>query len=280
MKKILLVLDAIHIDTALIHFACNIANLSHSKLTGIFFGNFEEEDTEVKMEFGVPYIDEVATVHNMGGRVSRQQKLEEHIRFFKRTCAVKGVRCQVQCDNVSYGSESVIEATRFADLIILQASTTRHSKPEEAPTGFVKEILATAECPVLVAPAKPAEIEAIVFAYDGSRSAVFAMKQFTYFFPELADKKAIVLQVNKEEDLPVTEREQLGNWLRLHYSSIGFQLLQGRPSEELYAYLSNCQSTMVVMGGYGRGWLSELFKPATAAPLLKTINLPFFITHC
>jgi nucleotide-binding universal stress UspA family protein len=36
---------------------------------------------------------------------------------------------------------------------------------------------------------------------------------------------------------------------------------------------------MVVMGAYGRNWLSGLFKPATAGLLLKTINLPFFITH-
>jgi hypothetical protein len=34
-----------------------------------------------------------------------------------------------------------------------------------------------------------------------------------------------------------------------------------------------------VMGAYGRSWLSGLFKPATAGLLLKTINLPFFITH-
>jgi hypothetical protein len=272
MKKILLVLDAEHIDTELIHFACNFATLSHSSLTGLFFGNYEEEQPQVEVEFGAPYIEE-PPVYSIGPNISLQQ-LEDHITLFKRTCAVRGVRCQVQFNNNSYGSEYIIEESRFSDLLIIKASATRERKLKETPTPFVKDVLAASECPVLVAPNSLAEIKEIVFAYDGSRSAVFAIKQFTYLFPELADKKAIALQVNKDEDLPVTEQEHLGKWLRLHYSSIGFQVLKGKATEELFAYLYNRQHTIVVMGAYGRNGLSELIKPATASPLLKTLHHP------
>ncbi|MFL5743522.1 MAG: hypothetical protein ACJ751_02570 [Niastella sp.] len=278
MKKILLVLDASHIDAELIQFACNFATLSHSTLTGLFFGNYEEEAPEVQMEFGAPYIEE-PPVYSLGPNISLQQ-LEDSISLFKKIGAVRGVRCQVQFNNNSYGAESIIEESRFSDLLIIKASATRESRSKETPTPFVKDVLAAAECPVLVAPTNLAEIKEVIFAYDGSRSAVFAIKQFTYLFPELADKKAVVLQVNKDEDMPVTEQEHLGKWLRLHYSSIGFQVLQGKATEELFAYLYDRQHTIVVMGAYGRNGLSELIKPATASPLLKTIDLPFFITHC
>jgi hypothetical protein len=278
MKKILLVLDASHIDTELIHFACNFATFSHSTLTGLFFGNYEEETPEVQMEFGAPYIEE-PPVYSVGPNISLQQ-LEDSMTQFKKTCAVRGIRCQVQFNNNSYGAESIIEESRFSDLLIIKASATRERRSKDTPTPFVKDVLAAAECPVLVAPTSLTEIKEIVFAYDGSRSAVFAIKQFTYLFPELAEKKAIVLQVNKDEDMPVTEQEHLGKWLRLHYSSIGFQVLLGKATEELFAYLYDRQNTIVVMGAYGRNGLSELIKPATASPLLKTINLPFFITHC
>src|SRR3954468_6973601 len=106
MKKVLLVLDAAHIDTELIHFACNYATLSHAIITGLFFGNYEEVP-EVKMEFGAPYIEE-PPVYSVGPNITLQQ-LEDHITLFKKTCAVRGVRCQVQFNNNSYGSESVIE---------------------------------------------------------------------------------------------------------------------------------------------------------------------------
>ncbi|OQP38812.1 hypothetical protein A4H97_19045 [Niastella yeongjuensis] len=263
MKKILLVLDAAHVDTEIIHFACNFATLSHSSLTGLFFGNYEEEAPDTKMEFGAPYIEE-PPVYSAGPNITLQQ-LEDHITQFKRSCAVRGVRCQVQFNNNSYGSESVIEESRFADLLIIKASATRERKWKDTPTPFVKDVLAAAECPVLVAPNSLAEIKEIVFAYDGSRSAVFAIKQFTYLFPELAEKKAIVLQVNKDDDMPVTEQDHLGKWLRLHYSSIGFKVLQGKATEALFTFLHDRQHTIVVMGAYGRNGLSELVKPATAA---------------
>jgi hypothetical protein len=276
MKKILLVLDADHVDTELIQFACNIATLSHSSLTGYFLTEPKEEDTVVNMAFGMPYVETVVT-HSLP-TVAEQKQLA-YIQQFERTCAVRGIRCQVQNDSARNAAELIIEESRFADLVIVQASMSFEKGLEETPTGLVKQVLAEAECPVLVAPLNLSGIDEIVFAYDGSRSAVFAIKQFTYLFPELADKKAIVLQVNKDDSEPVTDKDKLGKWLRMHYSSIGFQVLKGKPTEELYSRLLGRQNTLVVMGAFGRGWLSGLFKPATAGLLLKTIDLPFFITH-
>jgi hypothetical protein len=276
MKKILLALDADHADTAVIHFACNIATLTNSTLTGYFLSEPKEEETVVNMAFGMPYVE---TVVAQSIPTAAEQKQLAYIQQFERTCAVRGIRCQVLNNSARFAAESIIEESRFADLVIVQATLSFEKKPETAPTGLVKEILAEAECPVLVAPLNLAGIEEIVFAYDGSRSAVFAIKQFTYLFPELTDKKAIILQVNKEGSLPVTEKDKIGKWLRMHYSSIGFQVLQGNASEELYGWLLGKQNTIVVMGAFGRSWLSGLFKPATAGLLLKTINLPFFITH-
>lgn len=278
MKKILLAIDADHVDTEIIHFACNIATQTHSALTGFFLTPYREEEQVINMAFGMPYVENLVG-KEMPGMAAVKEKLELHISQFERTCAVKGVRCNVVCSNTQFAAQAILEESRFADLVIMQATTSFENKFEEAPTVFVKEVLAAAECPVLVAPLSLADIDEIVFAYDGSRAAVFAIKQFTYLFPELADKKAIVLQVNKEDTIPVTEKEKLGKWLRMHYSSIGFQVLHGKPTDELYGYLLGKQNTIVVMGAYGRNWLSELFKPATAGLLLKTINLPFFITH-
>lgn len=274
MKKILLAIDADHMDPDVIHFACNIATLSHSTLTGYFLCESSDEEPVVNMAFGMPFVDMVATEPT-----AAEQKQLVRIQQFERTCALRGVRCSVQNNSAQYAAESIYEESRFADLVIVQAALSFENKGEEAPTALVKQILANAECPVLVAPPNLSGIEEIVFAYDGSRSAVFAIKQFTYLFPELADKKAIVLQVNKDDSLPVTEKEKLGKWLRMHYSSIGFQVLQGKPSEVLYGHLLGKHQTIVVMGAFGRSWLSGLFKPATAGRLLKKINLPFFITH-
>jgi hypothetical protein len=276
MKKILLAVDADHVDIDVIRFACNIATFTHSTLTGYFLGEPREEDSAANIAFTARYNETVST-HCIPSIAERRQFA--FIQQFERTCAVKGIRCEVLNNSKRNAVQAILEESRFADLVIIQPTLSPDKKLEEAPTGLVKEILANAECPVLVAPQQSTGIEEIVFAYDGSRSAVFAIKQFTYLFPELADKKAIVLQVNKDDSLPVTEKEKLGKWLRMHYSGIGFQVLKGKASEELYGRLLGKQNTIVVMGAFGRSWLSGLFKPATAGLLLKTIKLPFFITH-
>jgi nucleotide-binding universal stress UspA family protein len=39
------------------------------------------------------------------------------------------------------------------------------------------------------------------------------------------------------------------------------------------------QDVVVVMGAYGRSYVSGFFKKSSADPLIKKIDLPIFITH-
>jgi hypothetical protein len=77
-------------------------------------------------------------------------------------------------------------------------STSFNKRYDGTPTELVKEILKETECHVIISPASFDGIAELIFAYDGSKSAAFAIKQFTYLFPEFTDRKAIVLRVNKE----------------------------------------------------------------------------------
>ena len=200
---------------------------------------------------------------------------EESIRLFEQTFIDKGVRRQVYRVRDSPSAKDLIEESRFADLIVIKTDLSFDNTPAHP----VKDVLAGAECPVIIMPFSLSGIEQVVFTYDGSRSAVFAIKQFTYLFPELADKKAIVLQVNDNRDMPLSEKEKIADLLKTHYSGIGFQVLQGNTHDELFHYFLDKTHTLVVMGAFGRSWLSNLIKPSSASLLLKRIHLPFFIAH-
>jgi nucleotide-binding universal stress UspA family protein len=278
MKKILLAIDAAHTEVQIVNFACYIAALTQSSVTGIFFENNEETVPVMKMAFGMPYVESIVA-GDMPDYDARHEIRDENIRRFEKACESNGVRCQIQVNGTNTPAKTIIEESRFADLVIVNAGTSFEKKFEGAPTSFVKEVLAGAECPVLAAPLTFTGIDQIVFAYDGSPSSVFAIKQFAYLFPELTDKKAIVLQVNKQETMPLKEKEKIGELLKMHYSGIGFQVLQGKPSDELFEFLFDKKNTIVVMGAFGRSWLSGLLRPSSAGLLLKTMNLPFFITH-
>jgi hypothetical protein len=46
-----------------------------------------------------------------------------------------------------------------------------------------------------------------------------------------------------------------------------------------YRYLLEKKNVLVVTGAFGRSTLSDLFKHSTAELLVKTIDLPVFISH-
>ena len=88
------------------------------------------------------------------------------------------------------GVSEIISKSRFADVVILNAATCMTVYDENFPSFFVKNILNNAECPVIISPEIFNGIDNIVFCYDGSKSSVFAMKQFTYLFPEFKYTRA------------------------------------------------------------------------------------------
>jgi hypothetical protein len=276
MEKIILALDAAQVNNNMLDFACYIARLTHSRLTGIFLENLLLEDVSVIHELaGVAGGRQAAPVKEAEEKAKR---IMEQVHFFKEACSNRGVNCEVRIER-NMPSNVIITESRFADLVILDAATSFEKQLEGVPTRFVKEVLASAECPVLVAPAGFEGIDEIILAYDGSASSVFAIKQFNYLFPQFSDKRIIAVQVNDRSDIPVAQKERIGEWLKVHYSGIGYHVIEGKPDEELFKYLLGRKRSLVVMGAFGRSMLSALLKCSTAELIMKVVNLPIFITH-
>lgn len=271
MEKILVAIDANQINVNTVDFACYIARLTHSKLMGVFLDNGEKSPEPVAQS--VPGRHE----GTLPGK-EKVRSFDSNIDIFKNACTNRQTNCSLHHDQGVPVAE-IIKESRFADLLIVDPEMSFRGKKENVPTAFTKEVLTKSECPVVIAPFTFYGINEIVFAYDGSQSAVFAIKQFTYLFPELTDKKITILQVNENDDDPVIEMNKIGELLQMHYFSIGFHCLSGNPGIELYRYLLGKKNAFVVMGAFGRSMVSDFFKHSTADLLVKTIDLPVFVAH-
>lgn len=173
----------------------------------------------------------------------------------------------------------ILAETRFADLLIVDPETSFTKSDRHIPGRFVKDVLDSAECPVLIAPYSFDAIEEIVLFYNGTASSVFAIKQFTSLFPGLTNKKVFVVNV-RQDDVPAIEDQfKMKEWLKAHYNNVEFVLLKGDASDQIFGYLLERKSAIVVMGAYGRNMVSRFFKPSHAKLVVKTINLPIFIAH-
>lgn len=277
MEKILLVMCGAAPTRNALNFACYLSDITRSRLTGFFFERaLYARQPELKQLYGMPYLESI-TAGDLPEQRTKTKKAGDYMREFEETCDVKGIPATARYLEDSI-LDNIIEESKFADLIIADAAVSAVSNSHEAPSPFLQQLLATAQCPVIIAPSAFTSIDEIVFCYDGSPSSVFAMKQLTYLLPELSETRATVIQI-KEEVMPAGEKKRIANWLSRRFESAEITTLKGNSEQVLFDYLLKRQNAMVVMGAYGRSIVSRLFRHSHADLLIKTLAYPLFITH-
>ena len=280
MEKILVAVNSRQINTVTIDFACYLANLTKSKLTTLFLKD---------KPFELIPSRELKSSYNEAGQAAMSEHgavdldTDKEVRFFIDACKRRGVTAEILLRGKAYGNEGspvdeTVNESRFADLLIIDAETSFGNKTESLPGHFVQEVATRSECPVVIATTKFDGIEELIFCYDGGRSAVFAIKQFTYLFPQLSKKRIVILEVDRNENT-IKQKEKISNWLQQHYVQIDFQELIGDAREEMLKYFLMKEKQFVIMGAYGRSHISNLFKRSSANLLMRVVDLPLFISH-
>lgn len=278
MEKILLAIDPINPDKNALEFACYLGRLTKSKVTGVFLENLAAEERPVlKQMHGMAYMDWVVD-EKSDEHKAKIELIEKNISFFKEGCINRGVSYSLHRDR-GVPAHELIEESRFADVLVVDADTSFNKSYEGPPSEFVRDILKKAECPVIIAPESFEAIDEIIFTYNGSSSSVFAIKQFTYLFPQFHNKKVSIMQVNEEGEWHDPDKYKFKEWLKEHYTDLHFEAQKGKTDTILFDYLFKRKNMFLVMGAYGRNVLSQFFKRSHADILIKTVTQPIFIAH-
>ncbi|WAC13474.1 universal stress protein [Dyadobacter pollutisoli] len=278
MKNILLAINPEKPSIPCMQFGCYLAQLTQSRLTAVFVEkHLADKSPALKTVFGQPYVETIIA-GDLPGYGQHEEMRAIYMETFAKICEDRGVRHSINPD-LGYPLEGLIADSRFADLLVIARDTCPDEKMGQSPSDFVQDIIAAAECPVMVAPITFTDIDQIVLAYDESRSSAFAVKQFSYLFPETDELKITMLHVDEGKDGNEIQREKLSHWLAAHYNCAVFETMTGKASAELYKYLHKKKKALVIMGSYGRNTLSKLLSPSTANSLLETLDLPFFFAH-
>ena len=271
MHKFLVVINASQPHASTIDFACRLAAFTQNSLTGLFVENpyFKSEEKLANDE--KKFQPEVGKLYKKTALATT----DEAVALFKK-------RCHHATVFVTKGEpiQEVLRESRYADLLIVEPGIDFYGEEEPMPSHFTREMLTHSECPVLLAPENSAEMEEVVFCYDGSASAVFAIKQFTYLFPAFKNTSLVLLEViGSGTDEYIDERQQILAWLQAHYKKVEYKSLAGKAADELFTYFFMKEKKLVVMGSYGRSALSNFFRQSAADTLIRSVDLPVFITH-
>lgn len=276
MEKVIVLLDGLKVDINTARFACYLARLTHSKLTGVLIESSALKKDKVLVKADASDVL-LRTILDRKTDEDIEKLWIENVNFFEDITEEEGVEAFIEADK-TLSTFNVLEETRFADILILDAKAFYNASGDE-PNHFVKQILQEAECPVVIAPDNFQPIEDVVFCYNGMKSSVFAMKQFIYLFPQLKSNRAKLITIADRHEVSEEDEQTIADWLRYHFNDVEFIKLKGDALNAFFNYLQKKENDFVVMGAYGKGLLTTFFESDTEGKT-DVVKVPLFISHC
>lgn len=272
MKKILLAFDGRHFSRGAFEFASGLNKLQHILLTGVFlpqidYANLWSYASAAGGPTFIPLLED-----------EDSESVQQNIERFKNLCKLHRIEYRLHKDFYDFALPELKRETRYADLAILSSESFYRHVGIGMPNEYLKEALHSAECPIVVVPEKYDFPKTNILAFDGSKSSVFAIKQFVYLFPELCKNETLLVYADdKETDVP--ESTSIEELAARHFSSLTIMKLKVDPRKYFASWISERQSAILVSGAFGRSSLSQSFKKSFVSDIIRDHRLPIFITH-
>lgn len=277
MKKIIAVIDAVNFSEKQLDSITGIAALFDNTLSLLLL----EDTKSASRLISSGYMESFAGEYYNAVRQSEEEKkvlVEDNYAALKKVCKEKNITCTIK--NIQgVAEDEVTTASRFADLLIIGKELSFPFLYDTDPTGFVKNMLSHAECPVLVIPDNLTNIPGVAFCYNGTPASMHAIKAFAAIFPDLITKGCEILYVGEKGKKNIPYKSELQEYLKVYNAHLKYKILTGPADKTLQSYLDTKPGFIATFGAYGRSRVSRFFNSSNADNILRNIKGPVFITH-
>ena len=271
MKKVLMAIDGVHFSNSAFGFIKKMNEQQPVFVTGVVLPAIEI--SELLYSFG-----------GMTGPVSWPYITEEEeagamvaVASFKALCEANNIAYSIHNAPVSNVVTVLKTETRFADLLVLDSSLFYANLGTDRQHEYLMHLLHHAECPVVLVPGEVKLPETLVFAFDGSASSAYALKQFSYLFPYFNDLKTVIVHASIENEVPNLDKiKELGGH---QYKNLSLYQLEAEPRKYFESWLIDNKNPMVIAGAYSRSFISGLMKKSFVDEIIQDHNIPVFIAH-
>lgn len=276
-KRLLLVIDGNHYSDSVVDYGIYLARMSGSQVEGVFMRDLRNTQYIYPILFDQPFVDTTVYTELMD---MERANITKSIQKFRERCEKEKVTYKVHFDE-QRPLESVIARSASADLIIIDGDTDISDIFPDTPSSSLKELLVDALCPLLIVPKESHPIDDIILTSDGSYSSVYAVKMFSYLFPELRGLRATVLSIeHASSHNQVSHDPDIADMIKKKFDNVSYHIEYGKAAHQLKTYISDHGSnTLVVMGAYGRNAVSRLWRQSLANGLIRDAKVPVFISH-
>jgi nucleotide-binding universal stress UspA family protein len=277
MNKIIAAFDGLKPIEPTADYAVYLSTLLKSHLTGVFLDDnsytsykiydlvFEQGVSEKKLH----YLKE-----------NDNHKRRASANDFYKICLENKLSFNIHHDKNIALSELLHESI-FADLLVLNKSTTFNHHEEKYPSRFLQDVLSNAQCPVFLTPNDFKEFQKVIFLFDGNSTSVYALKMFAYLMSSHINIPIEVISIKPmEENTHLPENKLLKELIKRHFANVSFTVLKGIPELEIIKHLQNEASNFItVIGAYRRSKFSRWFRSSMADALVNAFEMPLFIAH-
>lgn len=277
MKKFIVAFDGLRFSESVRDYAIELANQSNAHLVGVFLDDFMHHSYKI-----YNLITENKNYH------AKQKKLEEKdvatrreaVEKFEIACQDAGLQYTVHHDR-NAAIQELLHESIYADLLMIDNTETLTAYTEKIPSEFINDLLSQTKCPVLMVPHHFEPIDKVVLLYNGEASSVYAIKMFSYILASLKQKPTEVVSVKGTNDsLHLPDNALIKEFMKRHFSEVSYTILKGSAETKIHTYLKRAGNhTLVVLGAYSRGMISNWLRPSMADMIMKELQVPLFIAH-
>ena len=269
MLKISIQIDAGHFPEGAFQFARQLNEVVPLSLTGSFlmqsdFVNLWNPGPLIAMPER-PFADE----HELS---------EESIQRFKSECEGSHLSYHIHSYLHTLGFPELEKQSRFSDALLVGSEVFFKNISEKLPNEYLRDLLHIAECPVIIVPESFVFPSTIVLAYDGSESSVYAIRQFALLFPELSDKKTILVYSGDAEN-QIPDLEYINEFAACHFNNYGTAKIVGSGRRAFSEWLSGIEHPLLVSGAFGRAELYEALRKSFVTDVIHEHKAIVFIAH-
>jgi hypothetical protein len=271
MKKIILPFEGTNFPEEALEFVRRLNSLSPVLLTAAFA-------PEVSFSYLWNMSDGADNLY-IPLEEDEEAEIKENSARLQAFCHESGIELSIHRDDSDFALPSIRKEARFADLLMLSGQHFFEHAGGQQPNVYLKEILHSAECPILIIPDKSELPRQLILTYDGSPQSIFAIKQFTYIFPELSGTPAVLVHIHENKEDPFPEESLIKELAAKHFKDLRILNLQMRPQDFFDVWMAEQNNPWLISGSYGRSELSLLFSKSFIAGMVRNHKVPVFIAH-
>ncbi|MFN4286144.1 MAG: universal stress protein [Lacibacter sp.] len=277
MKKFLAVFDGYRLTKSTAQYAVELAAAAGAHLVAVF------PDDPVNRTYNIAQVyKKFERPEEELQRLDEKDRLrmERSIRQIKQMGKAADISFSVRRDK-GFALPELKQESMFADLLIVFKGEAFSRYRQKPPTRFIRELLTDVQCPVLLVPESYKKIDTITLLYDGSPSAVYAVKMFSYLFGTMGNMPVEVFTViDRHVSLRNVETELFREFIRQHFPDARFKVVKGEAEDRILRHLQEHEENeLVVLGAYRRTELSRFFRASMADVLMRVVDTPLFVAH-